>query len=300
MGNSVFLDYRPLHDRLVCIDSDGCVFDTMEIKHKECFCPSMIQIWGLQPISKYAREAWEFANLYSKDRGRSRFIDLVKTFDLLEDWDEVKEYEFSFPDIGSLRRWVDSSPILNQGALKDSDDPVLLRTLQWSLDCNKRIAEMVKGIPPFPGAGESIRRLSQKADIAIVSATAKDALLREWKEHGLLSYVRILCSQEEGSKSQCIEALKGHYQKGNILMVGDAPGDQEAAHTNGALFYPIRPGQEIASWKEFLDVGMECFLRGEYTKEREEACISRFDDCLPEIPWWKKGKPAEKGFSAGI
>ena len=32
---------------LVCIDSDGCVFDTMEIKHKECFCPPYIKHFGL-------------------------------------------------------------------------------------------------------------------------------------------------------------------------------------------------------------------------------------------------------------
>lgn len=300
MDNQIFPNYRPSHDRLVCIDSDGCVFDTMEIKHKECFCPSMIQIWGLQPISKYAREAWEFANLYSKDRGRSRFIDLVKTFDLLEDWDQVKAYHFSFPDTGSLRKWVADSPVLNQEALKGSRDPVLMRTLEWSLDCNRRIAEMVKGIPPFPGAGECIRELAEKADIAIVSATARDALVREWEEHGLLSYVTILCSQEEGSKSQCIEALKGHYSKDHILMMGDAPGDREAAHKNGALFYPIRPGEEMASWREFSESKMECFLKGEYTRKEEAAQIVRFDQCLPEIPWWKRNKPAEKGFSAGI
>ena len=39
---------------LVCIDSDGCAFDTMEIKHKECFCPAYINYFGLQAVSKYA------------------------------------------------------------------------------------------------------------------------------------------------------------------------------------------------------------------------------------------------------
>ena len=69
MGKEIFDDYEVGYNWLVCIDSDGCVFDTMEIKHKECFCPAMIKHWGLQPISKYARMAWEFENLYSKDRG---------------------------------------------------------------------------------------------------------------------------------------------------------------------------------------------------------------------------------------
>lgn len=49
--------FTPAKRRLVCIDSDGCAFDTMEIKHKECFCPAYIGHFSLQPISKYAREA---------------------------------------------------------------------------------------------------------------------------------------------------------------------------------------------------------------------------------------------------
>jgi len=52
------------HAFFVGIDSDGCVFDTMEIKHKECFTPNIIKHWGLQAVSKYAREAAEFVNLY--------------------------------------------------------------------------------------------------------------------------------------------------------------------------------------------------------------------------------------------
>lgn len=110
MGKEVFESFRPGHQRLVCIDSDGCAFDTMEIKHKECFCPAMIKHWGLQPISKYARMAWEFENLYSKDRGLSRFITLYRSIELLKDWDAVREYDFEFPDTGALGRWLREAP----------------------------------------------------------------------------------------------------------------------------------------------------------------------------------------------
>ncbi|MCU0645266.1 MAG: HAD family hydrolase, partial [bacterium] len=67
------IHFQPQHDFFVGIDSDGCVFDSMEPKHKECFCPVTIEKWDLAPISKYAREAWEFVNLYSQDRGCNRF-----------------------------------------------------------------------------------------------------------------------------------------------------------------------------------------------------------------------------------
>src|SRR5436190_23377627 len=83
------LAFKPRHEFFVGIDSDGCVFDSMEIKHKECFIPNIIKYWRLQPISKYAREVAEFVNLYSKDRGINRWPALTKTFDLLETRPEV-------------------------------------------------------------------------------------------------------------------------------------------------------------------------------------------------------------------
>ena len=180
MGKEIFDDYEVGYNWLVCIDSDGCVFDTMEIKHKECFCPAMIKHWGLQPISKYARMAWEFENLYSKDRGLSRFITLYRSIELLKDWDEVKEYNFDFPDTRALERWLKEAPVTNNASLEKSSDPVLQRTRAWSLECNARIADMVYGIPPFPNAAKAIATLSRYADIIVVSATAKEALEREW------------------------------------------------------------------------------------------------------------------------
>ena len=77
------------HDFLIGIDSDGCAFDTMEIKHKECFIPQIINHYGLQGVSKYAREAAEFVNLYSKSRGINRFPALVQTLEWLQKRPEV-------------------------------------------------------------------------------------------------------------------------------------------------------------------------------------------------------------------
>ena len=77
------LSYTPTHQFLVGIDSDGCVFDSMELKHKECFIPNFINCYELQGVSKYAREAAEFVNLYSKSRGVNRFPGLVEQLDWL-------------------------------------------------------------------------------------------------------------------------------------------------------------------------------------------------------------------------
>lgn len=290
MDKVLFPGYMPKHQRLICIDSDGCAFDTMEIKHKECFCPATIHAWGLQPISKYVREAWEFGNLYSKDRGRSRFHELILVFDLLADRPEVQRSGFQLPDITSFRNWVATAPILNNDAVKalaDAGDPVMQRALAWSLEMNKRAADMVYGIPPFPGVRESLLRLQDAADIAIVSATPREALEREWAEHNLMRYVHQLCAQEDGTKRECIAALKPHYDPTHVLMVGDAPGDLEAAHSNGVLYYPIRPGQEEASWQEFVSEGMDHFLTDTFSGDYEQKLIDRFNACLPTIPPWK-------------
>lgn len=205
MSWSELKQYQPRHEFLVCIDSDGCAFDTMEIKHKECFCPATVLAWGLQPVARYAREIWEYTNLYSKDRGRTRFHELVMLFDWLEKRSEITERGFTIPDIASLRSWVEHSTILNNDELKRyPDDPVLQRTLAWSLACNRRIKEMVFGIPPFPGVRESLIKLTRTCDIVIVSATARQALQAEWQEHDLMKYVRLLCAQEDGTKGECI------------------------------------------------------------------------------------------------
>ena len=66
-------DLHPENEFFVGIDSDGCVFDSMEIKHKECFIPQTVKHWGLQAVSRFAREAAEFVNLYSRYRGINRW-----------------------------------------------------------------------------------------------------------------------------------------------------------------------------------------------------------------------------------
>ena len=292
MERALFSGYAPAHARLVCIDSDGCAFDTMEIKHKECFCPATIHAWGLQPISKYVREAWDFGNLYSRDRGRSRFYELQLVFRLLSEREEVRRTGFVLPDITSFCRWTAGAPVLNNDALRAeaerTGDPVLRRALDWSLEMNRRAAEMVYGIPPFPGVRESLIRLSGEADIAIVSATPREALERDWAEHDLMRYVHQLCAQEDGTKKECIAALKPFYAPADVLMIGDAPGDLEAAHGNGVLYYPIRPGEELESWQAFCEEGLSRFLDGTFSGDYETDQIARFTACLPTVPPWRR------------
>src|SRR5260221_11852108 len=99
-------DFKPAKDFFVGIDSDGCVFDSMEIKHKECFAPMFIKHFRLQASSKYARETWEFVNLYSKSRGANRFPALSHALNLLRTRPEVIARHVAVPDTRALDEWL--------------------------------------------------------------------------------------------------------------------------------------------------------------------------------------------------
>ncbi len=286
------LAFRPQHSFFVGIDSDGCVFDTMEVKHKECFIPKIIQHWKLQAISKYARAAAEFVNLYSKWRGINRFPALTKVFDLLRDWPEPMRRGVKIPEVPTLEAWIDSGVALGNPTLRaevqKTSDPILEQTLDWSEAVNRAVAEMVAGVPPFPFFRESAEKLSRKADIICVSATPGEALEREWAEHGIAKYAAVICGQEMGSKKEHLKLAAGEkYAPDHVLMIGDAPGDLAAARANAALFYPINPGHEEASWERFCEEAADRFFSGTYAGAYEASLIAEFDKLLPETPPWK-------------
>ncbi|MDB5350449.1 MAG: hypothetical protein JWN86_1696 [Planctomycetota bacterium] len=276
----------------VGIDSDGCAFDTMEVKHKECFIPMFVKHFGLAAICKYARETAEFVNLYSVDRGTNRFPGYLRTLDLLATRPEVGRSGFRLPQMTGLRSWATRETKLANPALKAeahrSNDPDLILALAWSEEVNRAIAEIVRDVPPFPLVRESLRALRGRADVMVVSATPGEALHREWQEHGLAGSVAMIAGQEMGTKKEHLAlATSGRYQKDKILMVGDAPGDQRAAEANGVLFYPIDPGAEDESWRRFYEEAMPRFLEGSYAGAYMKAQVDRFEALLPVSPSWR-------------
>lgn len=288
---------------LVCIDSDGCVFDTMEIKHKECFCPAFIEHFGLQAVSKYAREAWEFVNLYSSTRGCHRLLALRRALDVLTDRREVLERNFKTPALAALSEYMDGGNVLSNQGLEEyfaahPEKREIATVLDWSYDVNRRIETAVHDVPPFPYVRACLEKLSENADIVIVSATPEDALEREWKEHGLFPLLYAVKGQESGTKKEILAALKEEYAPGHVLMLGDAPGDLAAARANGILFYPICPDEEARSWKEFVDV-IPLFFRETYQGKAEDEAVESFLALLPQEPGWEKGEVPPWGKEIG-
>ncbi|MHC4981923.1 MAG: HAD family hydrolase, partial [Planctomycetota bacterium] len=168
-------------------------------------------------------------------------------------------------------------------------DPVLKRAAAWSDAVNETVAMIVRNVPPFPYVRESLEKISPRADVMVVSATPCEALEREWQEHGIARYAGMICGQELGSKAEHIKyGSAGKYEPGKVLMIGDAPGDMKAAKENNALFYPVNPSSEAASWKQFYEEAAEKFFTGSYAGSYEQKLIDEFMSCLPEVPPWKR------------
>ena len=282
-----FID--PKHKFLVGIDSDGCAFDTMELKHKECFIPPFIKHYGLAGVSKYAREAAEFVNLYSKDRGCNRFLALVKQLGLVAARPEVRARGYDIQVPPGVVAWIQRESRLGNPALaaavEATGDADLQQALAWSKEVNERVTEMVRHVPPYPFVRECLQKLSGQADILVVSATPNEALCREWEEHDIAQYVAGICGQEIGTKKEVLgNAAK--YAAGATLMIGDAPGDQQAAVANGAWFFPINPGAEEASWRRLYEEGLGRFLGGTFDEAYQRELLAEFDKRLPEKPPW--------------
>ena len=269
-------EFTKRHDYLVCVDSDGCAMDTMDCKHIHCFGPCMVAEWGLQEWEKPILERWNVINLYSMTRGITRFKGLSIALT------EINAQYKTIDHLTDLQVWVDSGAAPSndaiQKAIDETGSSILRKALSWSRAVNQSINALPEELKkPFPGAKEGIAAAAQFADVAIVSSANRDAVLEEWTKFRLLDHVDIMLAQDMGSKAHCIaEMLKFGYSPDHVLMVGDAPGDQDAAGKNGVYYYPILVHHEGESWAELRETGfgrLQSGTYGPYEKDRIAAFL---------------------------
>ncbi len=277
---SIFNTFERKHDYLVCVDSDGCVMDTMNCKHFNCFGPCMVAEWGLEEWKDQILERWNVINLFSMTRGINRFKGLAMALG------EINEQYTKITGIEALQNWADTAPALsNDGAAKaaaEASDPdaklILEKALSWSKAVNASIVELDESLKiPYEGAKEGLAAAHQFADVAMVSSANRDAVEEEWGKFGLLEHTDIVLAQDVGSKAACIkEMLKFGYDRNKVVMVGDAPGDCDAAEKNGVHYYPILVNHEKESWEEAIAVAFGKLQSGEYAEygvEKKQAFL---------------------------
>ena len=261
------------------MDSDGCVMNTMDIKHINCFGPCLIEEWALQPWQKAILDRWNKINLYNITRGINRFKGLSLILS------EINERYKPIEGVKVFAEWVKKSPTLSEEgiikAIEDGkDEDIFKKALSWSKQVNRKVAKLREEDKlPFPLAKEALQLSSSFADIAMVSSANRQSVIDEWASNGLLGYVDVILTQNDGSKADCIGKLinKG-YEKERVIMCGDAVNDLNAAKANLILFYPIIAGEESKSWQEFIDNGLARLIDGSYKKYEEQMVIKFYNN----------------------
>ena len=187
----------------------------------------------------------------------------------------------------TLIQWVNKTDELSNAALEKAidaaDSPILKKALSWSEAVNESIRQIPKEeIKPFTHVKESIEKLHETCDIAIVSSANCEAVKEEWTRFGLLEHVDVLLAQNAGSKKSCISKLLTYgYEREHVMMTGDAPGDMDAAKDNNVFFYPILVSKESMSWSGILDAA-ERMKEGTFGGAFQEALIKSFIKNLTE------------------
>ena len=269
------MDFTKTKDFFVGIDSDGTVFDSMTLKHTFSFIPVAIKVFGLEEYKdEFTKEA-EKINLYSLTRGVNRFPALLMTFD-----------KINVPfDTTDFKNYINSGYPFSNNGLKDyilkNPSPFLDKVLEWSCEGDKLFEKLCEDIKPFENVKKTITKMKEKADIMVVSAASSKGLEKDWTKADLASDVSFILGQEYGKKdSQLAFAKERGYKKENMLMIGDAPGDYEAAKKNGCMFYPIIPSKEIMCWQMLGEKYLDLFFDGKYDENIQNELYSNFINFL--------------------
>ena len=258
-------EFKKTKDFLVCVDSDGCAMDTMDIKHIRCFGPCMVEVWKLEKWEKEILNRWNEINLYTLTCGINRFKGLSLALS------EINEQYQAIDGIDDLVYWSNNADELSNSALmkeieKSPEKEIFKLALRWSENVNEAIKKLPESeIKPFPLVKEALMLAHEKADVAIVSSANLGAVLEEWEKFRLLEHTDIVLAQNAGSKAFCIsELLKKGYNNKNVVMCGDAPGDLKAAESNNIHFFPILVKNEEKSWQDFINQGFSHLLDCSY------------------------------------
>ena len=287
-----YFDFDKKSKYMVCIDSDGCAMDTMEVKHRECFGPQWIYTYGLDAHFKECMKLWLDINLYSITRGINRFKGLALALEEMErrgvivtDGSTVSDGQVALQGLAEFSAWTREAKELSNPALlaltQKSDSECIEKALLWSIRTNRAIHNLPAEDKPFPNVKKVMDEMCRQADLTAVSSANGEAVEAEWTKHQLKDDCRVLLCQEAGSKARCIsELVKMGYEKKNVLMVGDAPGDRDAAGKNGVWYYPILVGREGESWERLLDEAFPKLLDGTFDEAYQKELIMAFEKNL--------------------
>jgi phosphoglycolate phosphatase-like HAD superfamily hydrolase len=214
------------------------------------------------------------------------------------------------PDMTTVRQWVEQATTLSEASLEQEiarrqqllglishgrGEQVegleeLERLLLWSKRVNELAGPALEEVSPFKGAVNFLKMLRpypDQTDIAmsviVVSQSVGSLLHSQWEQSGLHRHVDRIHGQEDGSKANLLKRyVRDGGFSGQMLVIGDAPGDLEAAQTMGAAFFPILPRHENESWERLAYEAWPIFATGNYTNDYQSRLVNSFFQCLSD------------------
>ena len=159
----------------MCIDSDGCAMDTMEVKHRTCFGPQWIKTFGLTEHEAECMELWLSINLYSITRGINRFKGLALALAEVE-----KRGLGNIEGLAEYEAWTKEAKELSNPALlavtQKSDNPCFEKALLWSIRTNRAIHALPAEDWPFPNVKSAMDAMAKQADLAAVVGVSRQTI----------------------------------------------------------------------------------------------------------------------------
>lgn len=265
---------------LVCVDSDGTIMDTMTVKHERCFGPMLFRVFSVEGMEHEILNHWLHVNLYSTQRGINRFQGFDEICHFMAD-----RYHVSIPGLDEFDEWVTTTKELsvksmNQYRQSTMNDSLFAKAEKWSSLVNEAIRNLAPS-QPFSGVKEILSALNGIADLVGVSSANREAVEEEWNRVGIISLFSYVGCQDIGNKTLIIKnALENGYDKKNVIMLGDALGDKEAAEKNGVRFFPIVPKHEIESWEKFYSEAFCMLSDNRFTDDYQERLNEDFINAL--------------------
>lgn len=260
-------------NKIIFVDSDGTVMDSMTLKHNLCFGPALITIFDLEEYKEDILREWNDINLYRISRGINRFDGLYQVLVYVNN--KYKKIDL----LSSYKTWLDNTKSKSSKDLElyisTTGKKELQKVVDWNDETNRLITLHQNDVMPFNNVKDTFEQLHKDFTIIIISSANNNAVMHEWNKFDLLKYVDKVCTQEMGSKEHCIALMLDEYKPVDSIMLGDAKGDLEAARHNKILFYPLIPKQEDKCWLKFKNEYSIKFLTGEY-KDIESKLIDEF------------------------
>ena len=247
--------------------------DSMNFKHKEVFAKTFMEVFKVHENKEVIQNEWNRYNLYSMTRGINRFYGLE---DILLFCKE--HYGITIEDEQIFFDWLKNAKSKSAKSIKEymetnGESKCLSLAYKWSLASDQKINNYTTHI--FPGVKDALVKLSEVADLCGVSSAVKTTVEAEWKREGIYDYFVSLGCQEDGSKKSIInKMLSKGYLPENCIMLGDAPGDYDAAKDCEIMFFPIIPDKESECWQMFCSKVINDFLNRQFNSSNNQYLSS--------------------------